>query len=93
VINRGNDRRDLFAGNGAAESFQPCQFEARAKFGWRLHAFVIMRNHFHRAVETPEPNLSAGMKGLQGTWAAGFNRFPRLRASVMKTNDAVHALA
>ena len=42
VINRGNYRRDLFAGNGAAESFQTCLFEARAKFGWRLHAFVIM---------------------------------------------------
>ena len=75
VINRGNYRRDLFAGNGAAESFQTCLFEAGAKFGWRLHAFVIMRNHFHLAVETPEPNLSAGMKWLQGTWAARFNRF------------------
>ena len=53
VINRGNYRRDLFAGNGAAESFQPCLFEAGVKFGWRLHAFVIMRNLVHPAVETP----------------------------------------
>ena len=75
VINRGNYRRDLFAGKGAAESFQTCLFEAGEKFGWRVHAFIIMRNHFHLAVETPEPNLSAGMKWLQGTWAARFNRF------------------
>ena len=75
VINRGNYRRDLFAGTGAAESFQACLFEAAARFGWRLHAFVIMRNHFHLALETPEPNLSDGMKWLQGTWAARFNRF------------------
>ncbi|HEX2854004.1 MAG TPA: transposase [Opitutaceae bacterium] len=75
VINRGNYRRDLFAGKGAAESFEKCLFEAAARFGWRLHAFVIMRNHFHLAVETPEPNLSEGMKWLQGTWAARFNRF------------------
>lgn len=75
VINRGNYRRDLFAGKGAAESFQTCLFEACESFRWRLHAFVIMRNHFHLAVETPEPNLSAGMKWLQGTWAARFNRF------------------
>src|SRR5687768_8745724 len=34
-----------------------------------------MRNHYHLAVETPEPNLSEGMKWLQGTWAARFNRF------------------
>ena len=67
VINRGNYRRDLFTGRGAAESFQCCLFEAAQRFRWRLHAFGIMRNHFHLAVETPEPNLSEGMKWLQGT--------------------------
>lgn len=75
VINRGNYRRELFAARGAAESFQGCLGEAVTRFGWRLHAFAIMRNHFHLAVETPEPNLSDGMKWLQGTWAARFNRF------------------
>lgn len=75
VINRGNYRRDLFTGKGAAESFQRCLFETAQRFGWRLHAFVIMSNHFHLAVETPEPNLSDGMKWLQGTWVARFNRF------------------
>jgi hypothetical protein len=34
-----------------------------------------MRNHFHLAVETPDPNLSQGMKWLQGTWAMRFNRY------------------
>jgi Transposase and inactivated derivatives len=75
VINRGNYRKNLFAGEGAAESFQACVLEAGERFGWRVHAFVVMRNHFHLAVETPEPNLSLGMKWLQGTWAARFNRF------------------
>ncbi|MBL9212976.1 MAG: hypothetical protein JNL92_21120 [Opitutaceae bacterium] len=36
---------------------------------------MIMRNHFHLVVETPEPNLSEGMKWLQGTWAIRFNRY------------------
>lgn len=75
VINRGNYRRDLFAGKGAAESFERCLGEAADRYGWRVHAFVIMRNHFHLAVETPEPNLSEGMRWLQATWAARFNRF------------------
>jgi REP element-mobilizing transposase RayT len=74
VLNRGNYRRNLFATDGAAESFERCLFEAVGRFGWRLHAFVIMRNHFHLALETPEPNLSAGMRWLQATWAARFNR-------------------
>jgi REP element-mobilizing transposase RayT len=75
VINRGNYRRNLFGEEGAARAFQDCLGEAARRFGWRIHAFVIMRNHFHLAVETPEPNLSEGMKWLQGTWAARFNRF------------------
>ena len=75
VINRGNYRRNVFAPQGAAEAFERCLGEAGARFGWRVHAFVIMRNHFHLAVETPDPNLSLGMKFLQGTWANRFNRY------------------
>lgn len=75
VINRGNYRRDLFAGKGAAQSFIDCLSEAAERFGWRLHAYVVMSNHFHLAVETPEPNLSDGMKWLQGTWARRFNEY------------------
>ncbi|MDI1248186.1 MAG: transposase [Lacunisphaera sp.] len=75
VINRGNYRRDVFAPKGAAEAFEGCLGEAAEKHGWRVHAWVIMRNHFHLAVETPQPNLSLGMKWLQGTWAVRFNRF------------------
>jgi putative transposase len=75
VINRGNYRRDLFLGTGAAVSFVRCLEETCLRFAWRLHAYVVMRNHFHLAVQTPEPNLSCGMKWLQGTWALRFNRF------------------
>ena len=75
VLNRGNYRRDLFAGKGAADAFESCLAEAAVRFGWKVHAFVVMRNHFHLAAETPEPNLSDGMKWLQGTWATRFNRF------------------
>ena len=75
VINRGNYRRDLFETEGAARSFERCLGEAATRYGWLVHAYVIMRNHFHLAVETPEPNLSDGMKWLQGTWARRFNDF------------------
>jgi REP element-mobilizing transposase RayT len=75
VINRGNYRRDVFGAKGAAEAFERCLGETATRFGWKVHAYVVMRNHFHLAVETPEPNLSEGMRWLQGTWAMRFNRF------------------
>ncbi len=76
VINRGNYRRDIFQTIGAKAAFERCLFEACEKSEWVLHAFVIMRNHYHLAVETPLGNLVAGMHWLQGTFA---NRFNRLR--------------
>lgn len=78
VLNRGNYRRDLFREAGAAEAFERTLGEAAGRFGWRLHAYVIMSNHFHLAVELAEPNLSEGMKWLQGTWIRRYNGFRRL---------------
>lgn len=75
VINRGNYRHSIFEGEGAAEAFERCLGETCERYGWRIHAFVIMRNHFHLAVETRSPSLSEGMKHLQGTWANRFNRY------------------
>ena len=78
VINRGNYRRNLFADKGASEAFERTLGEAAVRYGWRVHAYVIMRNHFHLAVELTEPNLSEGMKWLQGTWIRRYNSFRRL---------------
>jgi putative transposase len=78
VINRGNYRRNLFTGPGAAAAFERALGEAAERFGWRVHAYVVMSNHFHVAVELSEPNLSMGMKWLQGTWIRRSNGFQRL---------------
>ncbi len=43
--------------------------------GWRIHAYVLMRNHYHLAIETPEPNLVQGLHWLQTTWVSRFNRY------------------
>ena len=40
--------------------------EACAKTGWQVHAYVLMPNHFYWVVETPQPNLVAGMKMVAG---------------------------
>ncbi len=76
VLNRGNYRAAVFATEKARAAFEACLFEACEKSGWRLHAFVVMSNHYHLALETPAGNLVAGMQWLQATFA---NRFNRLR--------------
>jgi hypothetical protein len=76
VLNRGNYRAQVFATERTRAAFEACVFEACEKSGWLLHAFVVMNNHYHLALETPEGNLVAGMHWLQATFA---NRFNRLR--------------
>ena len=78
VINRGNYRRNLFLVKGAAEAFERTLGEAALRFHWRVYAYVVMSNHFHLAVELTEPNLSQGMKWLQGTWIRRYNGLRQL---------------
>jgi REP element-mobilizing transposase RayT len=74
VINRGNYRADLFSTEGARMAFLTALDEAATKQGWRVHAWALMSNHYHLALETPRPNLVDGMQWLQGTFATRFNR-------------------
>ena len=74
VLNRGNYRADIFGTEGAKAAFLQCLDEACAKTGWVVHAWCLMANHYHLALETPTGNLVEGMQWLQGTFAMRFNR-------------------
>lgn len=84
VINRGNYRRDVFESAGAAQAFETTLFEACDEHEWRLHAHVVMRNHYHLVVETPRANLVQGMHWLQSTFATRFNRFRQERGHLFQ---------
>jgi putative transposase len=84
VINRGNYRTDVFRSAGEAKSFLMALEEGVGRYGWRLHAFAVMRNHYHLALETPEPNLVGGMHWLQSTFATRFNRFRNERGHLFQ---------
>ena len=45
-----------------------------ARFGWLLHAYVLMGNHYRLLVETPKPNLARGMRHLNGVYTSRLNR-------------------
>lgn len=84
VINRGNYRSNVFKAPGAAGAFLKALEEAVAKHGWILFGYVLMRNHYHLAVETPQGNLSVGMHWLQSTFATRFNRFRNERGHLFQ---------
>lgn len=84
IISRGNYRKDLFTHAKTAEAFERTIFEAAERCGWKLYAYVIMSNHYHLAIETPEPNMVEGMRWLQSTFATRFNRFRNERGHVFQ---------
>jgi REP element-mobilizing transposase RayT len=90
VINRGNYRHDVFGSVGAAQAFESVLADCCERYRWQLHAYVVMRNHFHLAMTTPEPNLTDGMHWLQGTFATRFNRMRHERGHLFQ--GRYHAL-
>lgn len=75
VINRGNYRDYIFDTEGARRAFRKCLVQVCEANRWRLQAWVLMGNHYHLCLQTPEPNLVEGMKWLQSTFANRFNRY------------------
>ena len=43
-------------------------------FNWSVHSWCQMTNHYHLLVETPDANLSKGMRYLNGVYTQRFNR-------------------
>jgi len=84
VLNRGNFRSWIFESDGARKSFLKCLDQCCEAKGWRLHAWVLMGNHYHLCLETPEPNLVDGMKWLQSTYSNRFNRFRKTNGHVFQ---------
>jgi REP element-mobilizing transposase RayT len=74
VMNRGDRREEIFADDKDRERFLETLGEACLRTGWQVHAYCMMSNHFHLVVETPQPNLVAGMKWFLGTYTSRFNR-------------------
>lgn len=73
VMCRGNNGQDIFLSNRDRTCFLKTLEESCEQTGWIVHAHVLMGNHYHLLLETPEANLIAGMKWLQGTYTQRFN--------------------
>ncbi len=78
VMNRGDRREPIFVDDFDRQRFLETLGEACAKTDWQVQAYCLMGNHFHLVVETPQPNLVAGMKWLLGTYTSRFNRRHRV---------------
>lgn len=74
VTSRGNAREAIFLSDADRRKFLDVLADTVEKYNWLCHAFCLLDNHYHLVVETPDPNLSLGMRQLNGVYTQSFNR-------------------
>ena len=66
VTSRGNARKNIFKDDEDREVFLEVLGRVVKRYNWLCHAYCLMDNHYHLLIETPDANLSAGMRQING---------------------------
>ena len=74
VTSRGDRREDIYIDDSDREAWLAVLSQVCKRFNWTVHAYCLMSNHYHLLVETPDANLSAGMRQLNGVYTQHVNR-------------------
>ena len=73
VYSRGTERRAIFKEDGDRSHFLGLLAELHERYRIRIHAYVLMDNHYHGIFQTPDANLSEGMQWFHGSYGAWYN--------------------
>ena len=74
ITSRGNEKKLIFKDERDREIFLDTLSQVDKRYNWLCHAYCLMNNHYHLIIETPDGNLSVGMRQLNGVYTQAFNR-------------------
>ncbi len=74
ITSRGDGGDDIYIDDNDRENFLAVLGHVCERFNWVCHSYCLMSNHYHLLIETPEGNLSQGMRQLNGVYTQRFNR-------------------
>jgi REP element-mobilizing transposase RayT len=74
ITARGNAQQPIFLDDDDRRQFLRLLGREILQQHWRCYVYCLMGNHYHLVIETPEPNLSRGLRRLHGTYTQWFNR-------------------
>jgi REP element-mobilizing transposase RayT len=74
VTSRENQRGDIFFDDDDREIFLEILKRTKDRYGYLLHAYVLMGNHYHLLIETPKANLSQIMQNINTSYTVYVNR-------------------
>ena len=84
LMARGNGRQDIVCDDADRDRLVEHLGRAAVKCSWRVYAFVVMSNHLHVVLKTPEPNLARGMQGFLSAYANAWSRRHRFNGHVFQ---------
>ena len=73
VTARGNAKNDIFHSDTDRNTFLKILSGVVKRYNWLCHAYCLMDNHYHLLIETPDGNLSVGMRQLNGVYTQKHN--------------------
>ncbi|MCP4429413.1 MAG: transposase [Gammaproteobacteria bacterium] len=74
VTSRGNRQEDIYIDDQDRNAFLKTLSQVCERFNWICHSYCLMSNHYHLMIETPDANLSRGMRQLNGVYTQTLNR-------------------
>jgi putative transposase len=74
ITSRGDRREDIYVDDVDRQAWISVLAQVCERFNWVVHAYCLMSNHYHLVVETPDANLSVGMRQLNGVYTQLVNR-------------------
>jgi REP element-mobilizing transposase RayT len=77
VTARGDRQEDIYEDDNDRKAFLSVLESVCENYNWICHAYCLMGNHYHLLIETPDANLSRGMRQLNGVYTQTFNRAHR----------------
>ena len=76
ITSRGDRREDIYEDDTDRASFLSILDKTSDICNWECHAYCLMDNHYHLLIETPNANLSRGMRQLNVIYTQTFNTIP-----------------
>lgn len=74
VTSRGNERKDIFIDDPDRKKFLGILGDYHDRYGILAHCYILMGNHYHLVMETPQGNLLKVMHGVNSGYTGYFNR-------------------
>jgi len=74
VTSRGNQKGRIFWDDKDMDEFKRILKRTKEMYGYLLHAYVFMDNHYHLLIETPYANLKQVMQNINTSYTVYINR-------------------